>query len=471
MDAITIAKKIADGTISSEKIVHTYIEHIQHRENEINAIVEKRFDLALLEAKQVDEQRHQNGEQRGPLCGVPISVKESFDVKQMKTTGGLHHRKKYIPNHDAYVVKKLKEAGAIVLCKTNTPALCFCQETNNKLYGRTNNPWGVTRTAGGSSGGEGALLAIGGAAAGIGSDIGGSIRFPSHMNGVVGFKPGKFQVSSEGHFPADDIPLQRRMSSMGPMGKSVRDMKLIYNIIANNPATEQTLDNMIIQFLPDEQPYPISYKTRETLLAIRAFLRTSFQIEQQIPPYFTDSAVLWQEMMSVEGSKTVKELTFDGKGNVITTYLKEMLTKRTDIHKYLSWALIGSTLFKPSRKRVQEINTIMNEGDQQLSDYFSNRLLIIPVYHTGALKHGKLYKEVFSIRKTFKKYMPYVAYANVWGLPSLTIPVSVDDNNMPIGVQIISTNGNEGAIFSLGKILEKQFRGYIRNESFDKKNT
>src|SRR5699024_11086350 len=125
----------------------------------------------------------------------PISIKESFNVSGMKTTGGIIHRQDIIKSRDAITVQKLKDAGAIVLCKTNTPALCFCQETDNKLYGRTNNPWNIKHTAGGSSGGEAALLSVGGAAVGLGSDIGGSIRFPSHFNGVVGFKSGKNEVS------------------------------------------------------------------------------------------------------------------------------------------------------------------------------------------------------------------------------------------------------------------------------------
>ena len=127
-------------------------------------------------------------------------MKESFHVEGMRTTGGLLNRKESIQDADAEVVRKLRNEGAIILGKTNTPALCFCQETDNKLYGRTNNPWDLTRTAGGSSGGEGVLIAIGGAAVGLGSDIGGSIRLPSHFNGVVGFKSGNSQVSSVGVF-------------------------------------------------------------------------------------------------------------------------------------------------------------------------------------------------------------------------------------------------------------------------------
>src|SRR5699024_1719466 len=157
-----------------------------------------------------------------PLYGVPISIKESFDVIGMKTTGGIVHRKDIIMSKDADVVRQLKDAGAIILCKTNTPALCFCHETDNKLYGRTNNAWNEKKTAGGSSGGEGALIGVGGTPVGMSSDIGGSIRFPSHFNGVVGFKPGMYQVSADGHFPPDKIPIKARMSGIGPIGKSVR---------------------------------------------------------------------------------------------------------------------------------------------------------------------------------------------------------------------------------------------------------
>ncbi|MFK4997846.1 amidase family protein [Bacillus sp. N9] len=140
------------------------------------------------------------GNAKGKLFGVPISVKESFHVREMKTTSGLLHRKDMVMTEDAAIVQKLKDEGAIILAKTNTPSLCFCQESDNKLYGRTNNPWDVRKTAGGSSGGEAALIAVGGAAAGIGSDIGGSIRFPSHFNGVIGFKSGRNQVDVGGSF-------------------------------------------------------------------------------------------------------------------------------------------------------------------------------------------------------------------------------------------------------------------------------
>lgn len=464
MDATAIADAIKNRKLTSYEVVTTYIAHCRDVNPAINAMVEDRFTEAVNEAIAIDKRIDENeDEDKGPLYGVPISVKESLHVADMKTTGGLVHRKDLIAREDADTISKLKQAGAIILGKTNTPALCFCQETENKLYGRTNNPWDSTRTAGGSSGGEGALLAAGGAAAGIGSDIGGSIRFPSHFNGVVGFKPGKSQVSVAGHFPPSEIPIQDRMLGIGPMGKSVRDSNLLYSIIANKPIPKRLLSKMTIDILPSQLNYPLSDETKMALDQIEHFLCRSFLTNRSAPPYFEESAQLWQEIMSIDGGKSVKALALNtDKGNLLATYARTRFSKRTEIHPYLSWALIGAKLFEPSKDRKRKIATILRQGDEQLAGYLKDRLIIFPIYHSGALKHGKVYQEIFSIRKTFLQYMPYVAYANVWGLPSLTVPVSTDENGMPISVQIMSVNGNESAIFQLGKIMERRFRGYVR---------
>src|SRR5690625_1106735 len=457
LDATSLSELIISRKMSIEEIVTAYIKHIQTINPSLNALVEERFTEALKEAKQKDKQLPANISDQ-PFYGIPISIKESLNVKNMKTTGGLIHRKNFVAKEDAAVVHTLKNAGAIILGKTNTPTLCFCQETDNKLYGRTNNPWDLTRTSGGSSGGEGALLAAGGSAIGIGSDIGGSIRVPSHFNGIVGFKPGKFQVSSEGHFPSFSIPLQQRMEAIGPMGKSVRDIRRLYQLIANKPMTTQSLENVTIDILPSSIPYPLSQDTIHMLNTVEQFLNKDFPTTRQIPPFFNESAQLWQEIMSIDGGDHIKKLAFaKNSSNLIFSFIKEKLTKNTDMHQYLTWALIGTKTFKPSKKRIKEIKTIIAEGDQTLDEYLQHRLLIFPIYHTTALPHGNVYREIFSIRKTFLKYMPYIAYSNVWGLPSLVVPINHDDNSPPMGIQIMSANGNEDNIFKLGELLEGNF--------------
>ncbi|MGJ9457493.1 amidase [Oceanobacillus sp. CF4.6] len=463
MDATAIASAIQNREIKSSEAVTAYIKHISEVNPTINAMVEDRFEKALEDANEMDAMMERN-EVKGPLHGVPISIKESLHVTEMKTTAGLEHRQDLISKEDAEVVTRLKNAGAIILGKTNTPALCFCQETENKLYGRTNNPWDVSRTAGGSSGGEGALLAVGGAAAGIGSDIGGSIRFPSHFNGVIGFKPGMNQVSISGHIPQVVHPLQKRMMTIGPMGKSVQDMKLLYQILTGSSLDSKPLHRFRIEILPGSTDYPLSQKTKEILDQLEIFLEKTYSTKRAVPPYFKNSSLIWQEIMSIEGSKLIElEAYNNDRSNVYTSFFKEKLTQRTKVHPYLSWAIMGSKMFRPSLKRVREIEESLEQGDELLATYLKNRLLIFPVYHSGALPHGQVFKEIFSIRKTFLHFMPYVAYANVWGLPALTVPIGVDENNMPVSVQIMSATGNEDALFRIGRLLEKKFRGYVRS--------
>jgi fatty acid amide hydrolase 2 len=461
MDASELARMIANREITSREATDTFINHIKKVNPSLNFLVEDRFINALEEADEADRQIAEK-KARGKLCGVPISMKESFHVNGMKTTGGLLNRKDAIQNSDAELVEKLKSEGAIILGKTNTPELCFCQETDNKLYGRTNNARDTSRTAGGSSGGEAVMISVGGAAAGIGSDIGGSIRFPSHFNGVIGFKSGNSQVSSIGSYPPESHLLQSRMLGIGPITKSVRDVKLLYNIIAKTEAEVREIKDYKISVL-DETGYPLSTATENLMESVYSHLKDKFTTEKTIPPFFKETSRLWQEIMSIDGAAGPgKEAFGDEPVRPIRAYLTELVNGKAKVHRYMSWALIGATLFKPSEKRVKEIEEFVAHGDGILNDYLHERILILPVYHSTAPMHGVVYKEIFSIRKTYEKFMPYVAYANVWGLPSLTIPIGTDEAGMPIAVQLISKNGNEDALFKLGELIEKEFKSYDR---------
>lgn len=459
IDAIQLAQLIAQKEITSRKAVETFIAQIRHINPLVNCFVEGRFAEALKEADRADA-KIASGSFGGKLFGVPISMKEAFHVAGMQTTGGLLRRKGFVQHEDAEAVRKLKEEGAIILGKTNTPELCFCQETDNKLYGRTNNPHDLSRTAGGSSGGEAALIAAGGAAAGFGSDIGGSIRFPSHFNGVVGFKSGTDQVSSAGTYPIVEEDLQKRMLGIGPITKTVRDARLLYAIVAKMPMAKKQLGQFTINVLPRTM-YPLSPATAHMLDSIYAELSQEFKTEREVPAYFEDSAGLWQEIMSIGGAEGTKREAFgDQSYQPMQEYVKERITGNAGIHRYLSWALIGASIFKPSANRVKKIRKFIEHGDHILAGYFNDHILVMPVYHTGAAKHGAVYDEIFSLKKTFQQYLPYVAYANVWGLPVLTVPVGIDESNMPIAVQLISKNGNEEALFELGEWLEQHYSGY-----------
>lgn len=463
LDATQLAQLIKNKTITALAATEHYIDHLKQVNPGLNFLVEERFFAAREEARRCDVHIASGADVTGRLFGVPISLKECFDMVGTKTTGGLLARQDYRPEQDADIVQRLKEEGAIVLGKTNTPALSFCQETDNKLYGRTNNPWDPLRTAGGSSGGEGALIAVGGAAVGIGSDIGGSIRFPAHFNGVVGFKSGDGQVSAAGMYPPFPHPLQARMLGIGAMAKSVRDARLINDIIALTPPASRTLQDFELVIPQQSLTSPLSEQTKQIINNITDKIQPHFATIDDVPPLFAPTATLWQLIMSIDGAQSVKKEAWQGaaKGSVIGEWLKERLFKSSEWHAYLTWALIGANLFKPSPAKLKEMITQVEEGDAVIRQYFAHKIAILPVYHSPALYHGQVYKEIFSPRKTYRRYMPYVAYANVWGLPALTVPVGEEDG-LPVAVQIISNVGNEAAIFELGEWLEAQFRGWKR---------
>ena len=467
LDATAIAEGIRKGEYTSLEVTNTFIEHAELANLQINAITENRFEQARQEAIEADL-KLKSGASVGKLHGVPISVKDCFHIQGMATLAGLPFRKGMIEAEDADVVKALKEEGAIVIAKTNTPPLCFCQETDNKLTGLTRNPWNLDCSAGGSSGGEGALMAVGGAAVGLGADIGGSIRFPSHFNGIVGFKSGNRQVSADGNFPFVSIPEQDRMLGIGAMGKSVRDAQLVNEIISGKRKAFVDLSKFRLIMPGKIEGVPLSEHTYESMQGLLNKLKADFEVKEEVPPNFKESAIIWQELMSINGGRHIKVLlSEDGKSSPVLEYIKERFTRNSELHHYLTWALIGVSLFKPSVEKLAEIRKLLIDGDRKLDKYFESSIVILPVYHEAAQKHGKLYKEIFSIKKSFKKYMPYIAYANVWGLPSLTVPLGKDEQGMPIGVQFISKVGNEDALFQFGEWFEENIYRYERCSSYD----
>ncbi|MBH8597214.1 MULTISPECIES: amidase [unclassified Thermoactinomyces] len=462
LDATSLSAKIKANQLTPKEAAEAYINQIRATHPVINAVTEERFADALAEAEQMASRPKE-----GRLFGVPVSVKECFHVKGTKTTGGLSARTRIIDKEDAEIIRRLKREGAIILCKTNTPSLCFCQETDNLVFGRTNNPWNPSCSAGGSSGGEGALIAVGGAAVGIGADIGGSIRFPAHFNGVVGFKSGFGQVPHEGIFPPISHPVQQSMLGVGALAKSVDDAKLIHEILSGRhvPAASSRF-SVIIPVLP--AAFPMQKATVACLENMAAHLKNNVSVDHDPPPYLAESAQWWQWIMSVDGSKyLIGEILEMRMRHVATEWLKAKAGLPHRLHPYLTWALIASRLFKPTASTWRRFMEAFSLAKTTVQNYLQSRVLILPVYHSTAPAHGQQYREIFSVRRTFRKFLPFITYANTFGLPSLTLPVGEDENGMPLAVQLITATGQEELLFRLGKDLERTFRGYVRCDRYD----
>ncbi len=467
MDVVAMKTAFEKKELTPAKAVETFIAHQKKINHKLNLVVENRYERARVEALEYTRQ-YAEGKGIGKLAGIPMSMKESFNVSDMHTTGGMVSHKETLSTYDAEAVSRLKAEGAIILCKTNTPTLCFCQETDNNLFGRSCNPWNPEYTTGGSSGGEAALIAAGGAAAGFGSDIGGSIRIPSHFNGVIGFKPGAFRFPDQGHFPSIVLERQKNMLGFGPIVKSVRDAALIYSVIFPEFKQPQSLsfpENLkIVTFDSFHKTHCTPETSQIRKLAEQALLENGAAIDPKIPVLMKDVAEIWQLIMSEDKGNDLIEIAYPGRPKgFFMDWIKATLGFSTRHHRFLSWAMIGTHLFPPNQKKLDWIDTSLEQGHRELESLLGETgVLLTPAYPSPAKKHGKIYAEIFSVKKTFRWVMPFIALGNAYGLPSVIIPCGLSKKGLPIGLQVLCRPGNEVTLFKTARFLEKKFGGYTR---------
>ena len=228
--ATHLAEAIRDKKVSSAEVVDACVRRIEEVNPKLNAVVQLNAETARSQAREADESLAR-GEIKGPLHGVPMTTKDALDIRGVVTTGGTMGRASRVAREDATTVARLGAAGAIMLGNTNVPELCLAGESDNLIYGRSNNPYDLSRTPGGSSGGEAAIIAAGGSPAGLGSDVAGSIRWPAHCCGIAGIMPTSGRVPRTGHWP----PLNGVLDSLfqiGPMARFVEDLALILPVIS-----------------------------------------------------------------------------------------------------------------------------------------------------------------------------------------------------------------------------------------------
>src|SRR5260221_4759602 len=233
--AAELAALIQSRAVSAIDVVEAHLRRIEQVNPALNAIVT--LNPNIIEQARSAETELMSGKAVGPLHGVPLTIKDTIDTGGLRTTSGSRLRANHIPDRDATVVARLKAAGAIILGKTNTPEMALPYETDNPVFCRTNNPHDLTRTPGGSSGGEGAAIAAFLSPAGIGSDLSGSIRVPAHFCGIAGLKPTMGRVPMEGHTPKA-IGALSLGACIGPMARTVEDLELLFNVMADSiPST------------------------------------------------------------------------------------------------------------------------------------------------------------------------------------------------------------------------------------------
>ncbi len=447
MDASRQAELIAKRELSPVEAIQAHLDRIAAVNPKINAIVT--LAEGALEAAKKAEQTVMSGEQLGPLHGVPFTVKDNIDTAGVLTQRGSPIFKGRVPEVDATAVARMKAAGAILIAKTNLPEFAYSVESDNLLTGRTNNPWNLDTTPGGSSGGESAAIAAGMSPLGIGSDVAISTRGPAAHTGIVGLKATHGRVPATGHWPR--VP--RRFWHVGPMARSVRDVALTFSLIAGPdgadgfsnlaPSLDRGLTGAnrplrvgwVVDFFG-----PLAPEVAATVKEAAKALGTAGCIVEEVKlPILKETdgvGILWK-LQQME-TRSVFEATIAGHEDEVFHHVKAVLgTPDTSIADFV------------------EAEQITERLRDTFADYFQQYdILLCPVTPYPATKHGL--DDVVTNGQAFSAFqvMNATAIFSLTGNPAMTLRFGTSSNGLPIGVQIVSAWNAESTMFDAATRLE-----------------
>jgi amidase len=446
--AASLAKMIRERHISSEEVVKTFLDRIEKVNSQLNAVVQLAGDRALAEARDADT-AVAKGDVKGPLHGVPFTIKDSLDTAGIISTGGTKGRSTFVPSQDATVVARLRRAGAILLGKTNTPELTFSFETNNEVYGRTNNPYDLLLTSGGSSGGAAAIIAAGGSPLDIGSDTGGSIRVPSHFCGITCIKPTSGRVPRTGHIVPFGLGLLDSLTTLGPMARYVEDLALCLSIISGIDWKDPAIVPMSLG-----DPGAVELKR----------LRVAF---------FTDNGIRTPTAQTIQAVEKAADVLSD---TVMQTEegRPDAVVRSLDLF-YRLWSayaepwhqkllLEAGTIerIEPSENEKTIPAMMLADLSEDLDRFRSDMLsfmeghdaIVCPVNAYPAMPHDTWTEKypAFSYTMTF----------NLTGWPVVVVRAGTSPEGLPIGVQIVARPWNEHEALALAQHIERALSGWPR---------
>ncbi|MET0967615.1 MAG: amidase [Tardiphaga sp.] len=450
--ATDLAAAIKAKKVSSKEVVQAYLDRIAVVNPKLNAVVQLTADAAHREAEEADAALAR-GESKGPLHGVPMTIKDTLETKGVITTGGTKGRAAYVPGADATAVARLRAAGGIMLGKTNVPELAGAIESDNLVYGRTNNPYDLSRTPGGSSGGEAAIISSGGSPFGLGTDAGGSIRIPAHFCGLAAIKPTSGRVPRTGQFP---MPLGARnpVFHVSLIARRVEDLGLALPIIAGPDFRDSTivpmplldpkavtLSGLKLAFFDDDG---LGTPTKEIMAAVRdsakAFMDAGVKVEEKRTPDSDKAAMVYSDMSRGDGGVGTRAFLKSVGTNEISPLFEKALTAAPGMANptealagFVRWNLFNNAMLR-----------FMENYDAVLS----------PVAPYPAIKHGTAFEP-----ETMKGY-GYTQMYNLTGWPTATVRVGTSPEGLPINVQVAARPWREDVALALIAHLEKTFGGW-----------
>jgi Asp-tRNA(Asn)/Glu-tRNA(Gln) amidotransferase A subunit family amidase len=457
--ATKLAEMIRTKQVSPVEVVEAHIQRIEEANPKLNAFVTTTFDRATEEARAA-ERRIVRGERVGPLHGVPVSVKDTFETAGVRTVAGSRLLESNVPDRDAPVVARLRQAGAIVLGKTNVPEFAMDFRSENLVFGRTSNPWDLGRVPGGSSGGEAAAIASGCSTAGVGSDLGGSIRVPSHFCGIVGLKPTPGRVPVSGHIPVCVGPFALGNSN-GPLARRVEDLGLMLKVLAGFDPTDPVsvplpardfleidVRKLRVMFYTHDGCTPVTAATRETVeRAAKALSDRGLEVVERRPAGIERGPELWHGFLGQAGIPGIVKM-YEGREELMGPLIQAL----SAMIQPFSLAQFLGAWFSRDGLRASVVSEMM--------DY---PIILAPVTAIPAFEHE--HQGGFTIQGQEVDYLAPFSYTmtyNVLGLPGAVVPCGRSPEGLPIGVQIVGRPFEEETVLAVAALLEESLGGYQR---------
>ncbi len=451
-DATELLRQMQSGERTAVSIVEEHLQRLEANHLRLNAAVHVFKDEALAEAK---------NPQPGPLSGLPISIKETFAIGGQSVTAGSQRMPPIHWQQDAPVVRRLREAGAIILARSNVPEFAMAGETENFIYGRTNNPLDESRTAGGSSGGEGALVASGSTALGVGTDLLGSIRIPAAFCGIVGFKPASGAVNKQAIWPDLQGLFLDSWMGVGPLTRSVRDARLVYNVIAETPLPAVQTPRGLHLIVPTQFELEAkadcinaAYVMAQTVLEVAGMVAE----ERPFPDVKTHFLNL-QQMLAAELERPFYDMltTADGQKFSLAAETLKQVVGRGTIYSGLFQLLAVVPLLKPRKAgRAAEIVQLYEQARAELYQLLGrNGVLLLPTIGVLAPKHGQMNRA--SLRPGVNGTVTAMTFCNYMNLPAITVPAWKDpdpETGLVPGVMLACAPGAEAALLDAAAALE-----------------
>lgn len=466
LSATRLAALIRARAASPVEIVEAHLNRISAYNERLNPKLNAIVTLApdVVDRAREAEAEMMRGDFKGTLHGVPVTIKDTFETKGLRSTSGSLLRAEYIPDEDATAVARLKAAGAILLGKTNVPEMAIPYECDNPVFGRTFNPHNERFTSGGSSGGEAAAISACLSPLGLGSDLSGSIRVPAHFCGIVGLKPTTARVSIAGHFPPAIGPLALGAAA-GPMARCVADLSLMLKVLSELNTAETLSVEKAQNLSPtnmrgwhcalylDEAHTPVTKQTRKALdEAVRALRQAGLVVMEEKPPGFERAMDLWTQLFS-------KAAAIQLRG-----YYPRPGWEQTHPGSVVRNALLSAE--KMQWPSLDEFVSAWMERDAlraALVQWMKRTPLIIaPVGAVTAFEHGERRVDVEGKELSVFRAFSYSRIANALDLPAVSVPAGVTSEGLPVGVQIIGRPLAEETVLAAASIIEEALGGYAQ---------